>query len=130
MLNIISKYRITKFRPSCQISVDNVVNPTLDEMSKAGLLATLDDSCRTVVCDEADVTLNDTGLFLTHNMGKTVTEMNCRGSLTVNTRMGYCSIRIVSVLIMTLFDRQNHAYVRQLANRCVSVKRSKLNILV
>jgi hypothetical protein len=31
---------------------------------------------------------------------------------------------------MTLFDRVSHAYIRQLANRSVSVKRSKLNILV
>ena len=31
---------------------------------------------------------------------------------------------------MTLFDRVCHAYIRQLANRSVSVKHSKLNILV
>ncbi|CAF1225298.1 unnamed protein product [Rotaria magnacalcarata] len=30
---------------------------------------------------------------------------------------------------MTLFDRGSHAYIRQLANRSVSVKRSHLNIL-
>ena len=31
---------------------------------------------------------------------------------------------------MTLFDRVSHAYIQQLANRSVSVKHSKLNILV
>ena len=31
---------------------------------------------------------------------------------------------------MTLFDRVPHAYIPQLANRSVSVKHSKLNILV
>ena len=31
---------------------------------------------------------------------------------------------------MTLFDRVCHAYIRQLANRSVSVKHSKLNMLV
>jgi hypothetical protein len=31
---------------------------------------------------------------------------------------------------MTLFDRTSHAYIRQLANRSVSVNRYKLNMFV
>ena len=55
------------------------VNATLDEMTKAGLMTSLDDCCRTFVCDEADMTFSDVGLFLSHNMCRGTAEMNCRG---------------------------------------------------
>ncbi|CAF1117834.1 unnamed protein product [Rotaria sordida] len=111
MLKSIVMYRTSKFRSSNQAAIGHQVNATLDEMSKAGLMAGLDDCYRTVICDEVDMTFADVGLFLSHNMCRTAGEMNCRA------------------LVMTLFDRASHAYIRQLANRSVSVKRSKLNIL-
>lgn len=39
----------------------------------------LDDCCRTLVCDEADMTFVDVGLFVTNNSYRTSVEMNCRG---------------------------------------------------
>ncbi|CAF5130271.1 unnamed protein product, partial [Rotaria magnacalcarata] len=92
----------TKFCSTSQVAVGIQANPSLDEMSKAGLMSGLDECCRIMICDEADITFSDVGLFLSHN--------GCP-------------------LVMTLFDRVSHAYIRQLANRSVSVKYSKLNIM-
>ncbi|CAF2018105.1 unnamed protein product [Rotaria magnacalcarata] len=111
MLKSVVLHRPGKFRPNSQAALGQHINANLDEMSKVGLMAGLDDCCRTVICDEADMIFTDGGLFLSHNMCRTAAEMNCRA------------------LVMTLFDRGSHAYIRQLANRSVSVKRFKLNIL-
>ena len=53
MLKVVADHRPTKFCSTAQSAVGEQINPTLDEMSKAGLLSTLDDCCRTLVCDEA-----------------------------------------------------------------------------
>lgn len=74
------KYRAKKFQSGHQILTDNPVNATLDEMSKAGLLTALDDCCRTIVCDEADMIFGDVGLFLSNNNCKPTYEVNCRGT--------------------------------------------------
>lgn len=127
MLKIVASHRRTKFRCAVQNIADDEVNPTLDEMSRAGLLSALDNCCRTLICDEADMTFADVGLFLTCNSYRTSTDLNCRGYLFLNTL-----INIVFSLGLTtsLFDRVSHPYVRQLAKQTVLVKRSKLNILV
>ncbi|CAF4844730.1 unnamed protein product [Rotaria socialis] len=111
MLNTVVLNRPMKFRSTNQINLGSEGNPCLDEMSKAGLMSSLDECCRLLICDEADMTFADAGLFLSNNNIRTSAEMNCRG------------------LMMTLFDRVSHAYIRQLSNRSVSVKSSKLNIL-
>ncbi len=80
MLKTVVTHRPTKFRTTDQAIIGHQVNATLDEMSKAGLITGLDGCCRTVVCDEADMTFADSGLFLSHNMCRTGAEMNCRGS--------------------------------------------------
>lgn len=127
MLKVVADHRPAKFCSNAQSAVGNQVNPTLDEMSKAGLLSTLDDCCQTLVCDEADMTFADTGLFLTSNSCRTSAEMNCRGLFFQDLdRCLFFSLGLVT----SLFDRVCHPYIRQLANRTVSVKRSKLNILV
>ncbi|CAF3947759.1 unnamed protein product [Rotaria sp. Silwood2] len=102
MLKTVVLHRPTKFLSTSQVAVDSPVNASLDEMSKAGLMSGLDECCRTIICDEADMTFAGVGLFLSNN---------------------------TCPLVMTLFDRVSHVYIRQLANRSVSVKRSKLNIL-
>ncbi|CAF2052149.1 unnamed protein product [Rotaria magnacalcarata] len=102
MLNTVVFNRPTKFRSKNQINLGSEVNPCLDEMSKAGLMSSLDECCRLLICDEADMTFADAGLFLSNNNIRTSAEMNCRG------------------LVMTLFDRVSHAYIRQLSNRSVS----------
>ncbi|CAF2152249.1 unnamed protein product [Rotaria magnacalcarata] len=102
MLNTVVFNRPTKFRSKNQINLGSEVNPCLDEMSKAGLMSSLDECCRLLICDEADMTFADAGLFLSNNNIRTSAEMNCRG------------------LVMTLFDRISHAYIRQLSNRSVS----------
>lgn len=79
MLKVVADNRPTKFCSTAQSAVGDQVNPTLDEMSKAGLLSTLDDCCRTLVCDEADMTFADSSLFLTNSSYRTSAEMNCRG---------------------------------------------------
>lgn len=81
MLKIVASYRPGKFRSAVQGATGEEVNPTLDEMSRAGLMSALDDCCRTLVCDEADMTFSDVGLFLTNNSYRTAAEMNCRGWL-------------------------------------------------
>ncbi|CAF3700030.1 unnamed protein product [Rotaria sp. Silwood1] len=91
MLKTVVLHRPTKFLSTSQIAVGSQVNASLDEMSKAGLMSGLDECCRTVICDEADMTFADVGLFLSNN-----------------------------ACLMTLFDRVSHAYIRQLANRSVS----------
>ncbi|CAF1213934.1 unnamed protein product [Adineta ricciae] len=111
MLKSVADNRSTKFCSAAQISAGELINPTLDEMSRAGLISALDDCTRMLVCDEADMTFSDVGLFLTNSTYRTSPEMNCRG------------------LVTSLFDRVSHPYVRQLANRTILVKRSKLNIL-
>ena len=79
MLKTVVIHRPRKFRTSDHTNIDSSVNATLDEMSKAGLLTGLDDCCRTIVCDEADMTFADVGLFLSSNGYRPVAEMNCRG---------------------------------------------------
>ncbi|CAM4789040.1 unnamed protein product [Rotaria magnacalcarata] len=111
MLQTVVLHRPTKFCSTSQVAVGIQANPSLDEMSKAGLMSGLDECCRIMICDEADITFSDVGLFLSHNGCRASPEMNCRA------------------LVMTLFDRVSHAYIRQLANRSVSVKCSKLNIM-
>ncbi|CAF1078046.1 unnamed protein product [Rotaria magnacalcarata] len=111
MLQTVVLHRPTKFCSTSQVAVGIQANPSLDEMSKAGLMSGLDECCRIMICDEADITFSDVGLFLSHNGCRASPEMNCRA------------------LVMTLFDRVSHAYIRQLANRSVSVKYSKLNIM-
>jgi hypothetical protein len=81
MLKSVSLHRPKKFVSGSQAAMSNQVNPTLDEMSKAGLMAGLDDCCRTFICDEADMTFVDLGLFLSNNSCRASVEMNCRGQL-------------------------------------------------
>jgi len=64
MLKTVVAHRPKKFRTTHQAVIGHQVNASLDEMSKAGLLSGLDDCCRTVICDQADMTLADTGLFI------------------------------------------------------------------
>ena len=78
MLRTVVNHRPTKFRASDHTN-ESPINATLDEMSRAGLLAGLDDCCRTIVCDEADMTFADVGLFLSSNGYRPAAEMNCRG---------------------------------------------------
>ena len=80
MLRTIVIHRPTKFRSNEQAVIEQKTNVTLDEMSKAGLMAGLDGCCRTVVCDEADMTFADLGLFLSCNTGRPAVEMNCRST--------------------------------------------------
>ena len=84
MVSSVVKHRANKFQSEHQILIDKPVNPTLDEMSKAGLLAALDDCCRTIICDEADMVFGDVGLFLSNNTCKPATEVNCRGRLVMH----------------------------------------------
>ncbi len=79
MLTTIAIHRPAKFVPSKQGATSDEINPTLDEMSKAGLMSALDGSCRTLVCDEADMIFADVGIFLTTNSTRTSPDMNCRG---------------------------------------------------
>ncbi len=81
MLKKVAVYRPSKFRTTEQAIVGHQVNVTMDAMSKAGLISGLDDCCRTVVYDEADMVFSDAGIFLSYNMCRTAAEMNCRGSL-------------------------------------------------
>lgn len=81
MLKTVVLHRPSKSRSNNQIAIDQQINVALDEMSKAGLMSGLDDCCRVVVCDEADMTFADAGLFLSHNICRTGVEMNCRGLL-------------------------------------------------
>ncbi|CAF1489565.1 unnamed protein product [Adineta ricciae] len=111
MLKVVVTHRLNKFRKADQIVTGQNVNATLDETSKAGLLAALDDCCRTIVCDEADLTFADIGLFYLINTGRAQPDMNCR------------------TLVLTFFDQTTEAYVRQLQGKTISVNRSKFNIL-
>jgi hypothetical protein len=79
MLKAVILHRPRKFKSSGHTNADQSISATLDEMSKAGLLAGLDECCRTIVCDEADMTFADVGLFLSSNGYRPATEMNCRG---------------------------------------------------
>lgn len=79
LLGAVAAHRSSKFCPSEQTGNGTEVNPTLDEMSKAGLMTALDGCTRTFVCDEADMTFADVGMFLTSNSGRTSPDMNCRG---------------------------------------------------
>ena len=79
MLKCVAIHRPTKFVSGNQGAMVHQVNPTLDEMSKAGLMAGLDDCCRTFICDEADMTFVDLGLFVSNNGSRPSVEMNCRG---------------------------------------------------
>lgn len=81
MLKTVVMHRPKKFRPNDQAVVGHPINATLDEMSRAGLMTGLDDCCRTVVSDEADMMFQDIGLFLSHNTLRASSEMNCRGLL-------------------------------------------------
>jgi hypothetical protein len=74
-------HRPGKFRSASHVGVDSPINVSLDEMSKAGLMSGLDECCRTVICDEADITFSDVGLFLSNNASRCSPEMNCRGSV-------------------------------------------------
>jgi hypothetical protein len=81
MLKTVAIYRPSKFLSASSVAVSNQVNPSLDEMSKAGLMSGSDDCCRTFIYDEADMTFADIALFLTNTCFRTSAEMNCRGSL-------------------------------------------------
>ncbi len=71
MLKNVALHRPTKFHSSAHATVDSQINPTLDEISKAELMSSLDDCCHTFVCDEADMTFTDVGLFLSNNSCRT-----------------------------------------------------------
>ena len=79
MLKCVAENRPTKFVSNSQGAISHQVDPTLDEMSKAGLLTGVNDCCRTFVCDEADMTFVDLGVFLTNSYSRASAEMNCRG---------------------------------------------------
>lgn len=79
MLKSVVIHRPTKFRTNYESILEEDVNATLDEISKAGLMVGLDGRCRTVISDEADIIFADVGLFLSHNMSVAAKEMNCRG---------------------------------------------------
>jgi hypothetical protein len=79
MLKTVVIHRPGKSRGSDHTNTDLPVNATLDEMSKAGLLAGLDDCCPAIVCDEADMNFADVGLFLSSNGYRPVAAMHCRG---------------------------------------------------
>ena len=79
MLKTVVVHRLKKFRISDHINADCPVNATLDEMSKAGVLAGLDDCFRTIVYDQADMHFVNVGLFLASNGYQPVAEMNCSG---------------------------------------------------
>jgi hypothetical protein len=80
MLTTVAIHRPTKFLSSGHAGVVDEINPTLDEMSKAGLMTASDGCTRTLVCDEADMTFSDVGIFLASNSNRTSPDMNCRGS--------------------------------------------------
>ena len=75
MLKAVVMHRPAKFRSNSQMITGNMVNPTLDETSKPGLMSGLDDSCRTIICDEADMTFAHVGLFLSDNGCRSAAEM-------------------------------------------------------
>jgi len=83
MLKNVAINRPTKFQPAVKTTAVEEINPVLDEMSRAGLMSALDDCCRMLVCDEADMTFADVALFLTNNSYRIGAEMNCRGSLLI-----------------------------------------------
>lgn len=129
MLQTLATYRPNKFRSKDQVVVGDPINPTFDEMSKAGLMTGLNDCCRTIVCDEADMTFTDAGIFKSYNAGRISAEIDCRGASFISFNQEFLII-FKKGLVMTLFDRVSHDYIRQLSNRSVLLKKSKLNILV
>ena len=79
-LKSVLTYRPTKFGLCNQGPITDVRNATLDEMTKAGLMSSIDGCCRMLICDEADMVFADTGIFLTHNSCRVTNETNCRGN--------------------------------------------------